>query len=64
MTLVSPLAVGALPCYSHVNYVPYYSFQSYCVNTNLNLNLIHRHADDLKITRLNAVNSQYTSKQP
>ena len=59
MTHVSPLAVGALLCYSLVNYVTHNSFQSACANTNLYLNLIYQHANGLKITKSNAANSWY-----
>ena len=43
--------------------LPYNSFQSSCANTNLYLNLIYQHANGLKITKLNAANSWYTSIQ-
>ena len=43
--------------------LPYNSFQSTWANTNLYLNLINQHANDLKITKLNAANSWYASIQ-
>ena len=42
---------------------PYNSFQSSWANTNLYLILIYQHANDLKITKLNAANSWYASIQ-
>ena len=41
--------------------LPYNSFQSSWAKTNLYLNLVYQHANDLKITKLNAANSWYTS---
>ena len=43
--------------------LPYNSFQSSWANTNLYLNLIYQHANDLKITKLNAANRWYASIQ-
>ena len=44
--------------------LPYNSFKFYCANTKLYLNHIYRHAACLKITKSNATNSKYASKQP
>ena len=43
--------------------LPYNIFQSSCANTNLCINLIYQHANDLKITKLNPANSWYGSNK-
>ena len=60
MTHVGYLAVGALPCNSHVNYVTLKHLQILLFKYKAIDIFIYPHADCLKSTLLNAENSQYT----
>ena len=69
MACVGYLAVGTVPCNSHVNYVTLKHLQIILFkykaihNFYLSTYFIYPHADCLQITYLNAANSQYAFKQ-